>query len=141
MSDLLQFCFELVEQSDWSFIALSVVVATYLAFLLRTFEQYRLRNALFSVGGSHWLLGDLPMIANRVTVPCTNPPRKDMIGLFETLAAAARNASQPLFRLRLFNRFVPYLCRDWCILVDPDITKELLSLEHYGRFAKGDSCK
>ena len=127
-------------------LVLTFCVASYLAWLFLTSRQYKLRDALYSptecgyAGGSHWFLGDLPLVANRSTVPCTNPPRKDMIGLFELLAKEAREEKKPLFRLRVLNRFVPFLCRDWCVLLDPVLTKELLSLKHYGDFAKGDSC-
>ena len=94
--------------------------------------------------GRAQLLGDIPAIMACPSVPCTESEedpkgRKDIIGWFEGLAAKARAAGSPLFRVQAFSRFVPGLSRNFVILLDPRHVKDLLSVPRFGQFAKGSS--
>ena len=66
--------------------------------------------------------------------------KPDTQSLFATQANEALASGHGLFRFAFF-RYIPFLNREWIVIADKELAKELLSQDSYGKFQKGGMYK
>eukprot|EP01048_Picozoa_sp_COSAG05_P003956 COSAG05_NODE_196_length_14546_cov_55.423548_1_plen_163_part_00 len=117
---------------------LGSVFALYGLWLLSRLSHYlalnKIPNQLPStlISGNVWSLAALPKVRYA--------EKPDTQSLFATQANEALASGHGLFRFAFF-RYIPFLNREWIVIADKELAKELLSQDSYGKFQKGGMYK
>ena len=123
--------------SLWQVI-LGAVLVLYFGWLLSRLSCYLTLNKIPChlpgtwIGGNVWELAGLPKVKYA--------GKPDTQGLFKDQAEKALAKGDGLFRIAFF-RYIPFLSREWVVVADWELAKELLAQDTYGKFDKGSMYK
>jgi hypothetical protein len=117
---------------------LAALLALYLGWLLSQLNRFLTLNKIPCHLPGTWLAGNAWDLASLPKVRYAGKP--DTQALFKTQAQLALDSGHGLFRIALF-RYVPFLSREWVVVADWELAKELLSQGSFGKFDKGSMYK
>jgi hypothetical protein len=112
----------------------ALLLALYLVWLLSRLRRYRTLNKIPCQLPGSWLASNAWDLASLPKV--RHADRPDTQSLFKAHAKQALASGHGLFRIALF-RYIPLLNREWVVIADWELAKELLAPSSYGKFDKG----
>jgi hypothetical protein len=117
-------------------VALCLVL--YLRWLLSRLGSFLTLNKIPCHLPGTWIASNVWELAALPKVRYAGKP--DTQGLFKDQAELALASGHGLFRVAFF-RYIPYLSREWVVVADWELAKELLAQSAYGKFDKGSMYK
>jgi cytochrome P450 len=115
-------------------ICVLAALCLYALWLLPRLRRFSVLNRIPSPLPGAWVVGNLLDLKNLPLVRHAAKP--DTLSLFTQLSARTLDSGHGLYRLHFF-RYVPMLSKEWVLVADHELAKELLSAQNYGNFHKG----